>query len=1821
MAVYWSPGNGPYLPPQADPASNRRGGVAASPPTALLRPGYPPVSMPTNPGIRYGVPGATPYYVRQPQADPRNPRQSLRQPYPAFMNQDGVQMLGSSNPLLVHPAALSSIAAAAPEAAHQLKRPRIDSRGTGAPTAPLTIDTKETTGYQPQVEAISPTPEDRPAERDDIKSTKDDLLQKISKVDREIAKAESQIAKLKKKQEELEDAAKKPSTDSGNDEEKPNQSIAQNVYSENRRKASQSHANLNQFSPGNLLPLYNQPSDTEVYNNNKKEYTVFKKKLVEYFKKKNEENETRDRYMTVTYCKLTSEWTRKVNRSESSKKRKEREGKSREMYEKMFPELRKQREDKDRNERLGTRGTVRSDQEFQDVIDRIQEHELEEKKMHSYAVIPPPLLPPEDRRRKFTNNNGLVQDPLHVYNERKFVNMWTDAEKETFREKYLQHPKNFYMIAQYLERKCVSDCVQYYYLSKKTENYKQLLRKSRPRGGARRRPNNPTGEVIAPNLPGVVTRRTVQGLQAEKEGEGNKVASRSSTPQPPIKIEKESNEDSEKEGKGRKDRNPRDKKVDNESSDEEDSNQPVKCGPHPCIVCKSTVESSRAVPKERAGQLGLKEEDLDDNSRVCNTCWCKTLRSKCPLLSCSTSSKGKKLRHLPLKWKDLAPPTKDALINELQIPEGTKQVCTTCFGRINKRIGQLEDGDKKVEKEEVPWADAEIELLRLGLRSHGNNWEKISTTLPEKTPEQCKKYFYSMRKKLQLDKIVHEYKKANRPSGSEKPSLSSDEESGSSTSSCEDENNDNNTDKNKDLKAPEVPVSTAGPAPKSEQAEEGRKEEGAPRKEEAGYDSAATVSADETHEMDRRTLAGPKPFPTIPTSLQMSKAISVQDIMNNVIDKSLIRPFNQTPRTSEIQTIKDLLPDPASIPSHHSFMKGSLGLPPPDLEVRAISAAQSVAGRGPAAVEDGVLNLTTTKRARSPPSHPPPHPAEHVYRSQYIEQHHRGAPLGNPNPVPLGEKPPEAHGSSKLKTTHKESMNADNLLLKSYEKNNSIHTPNHMIPRSDPRHKIVSLPKSYPPPPQGSITRGQPIPQPQHPVGGRYDPNQLKAMQAQRGPGSLTSGTPVYTTDRRNAQVYAEPPRSSASGLDIHKKQSPFPAYPRPTGHEMRGSSSRSVLENDYIVAQSLPRKDQSEDFRAGQFRGIDHRGREVQIVDQRFDPRPPFYGAPPRGPNPYSNIRTDPKADMPPKDSGRGDPMVDMHDPRMAMDPRGRPTYPGYPTNMRDPGRRSPPRSAPTSRPQTSQAPAPRPGSITSGLPRSSVEIHTIPRQPEVSITKQPANPTSRPEYANQLSNFAEIALQQPKMRETDHRGNPSLTVTRTDMGVGSNRMQADLAKSVYDRNVRPTDDRSREMSRMQREQEVLMQKLNMMSEQERQKYYEEAKMATSQMGYKMPSLTTKNIIDLIVTNTIGKAMVGGSTAGALAAASAAYALKGRSDGPTTTAQSSMSMIPQVSPNKPGSSRSPSIKASDVEDRNNMMARTSPAVATSLGEHLDNMIKKEVQKNRTSPFPGLPPQSQAEAVEYWKRKQYPNDPNFMPRPPSQGSLPRPPSGGVAQLGSDERQIIRVAQNASPHPEKPPSRPMMESISPTNSDPARSTPNYAYQGADPMARFLAAAHRKPHEVDAAKSSGAILNYFNTQIAEAMKNDKTAEQPGKSGPTTNSVSMGPPNKRPLENDARGSPVGEPSGSTESPRKRYKHDDQGGPSDLPDSPGSGEMVIDESARPDSAHSHKTASPAPHADPALYPGYRQALPPRSSPGQPPRPPPQTNNPSRYEPLSDED
>ena len=54
---------------------------------------------------------------------------------------------------------------------------------------------------------------------------------------------------------------------------------------------------------------------------------MFKKKLVEYFKKAQAERERSESDMVITYSKLAARWNKRVDRVENSRKRKEREAK------------------------------------------------------------------------------------------------------------------------------------------------------------------------------------------------------------------------------------------------------------------------------------------------------------------------------------------------------------------------------------------------------------------------------------------------------------------------------------------------------------------------------------------------------------------------------------------------------------------------------------------------------------------------------------------------------------------------------------------------------------------------------------------------------------------------------------------------------------------------------------------------------------------------------------------------------------------------------------------------------------------------------------------------------------------------------------------------------------------------------------------------------------------------------------------------------------------------------------------------------------------------------------------------------------------------------------------------------------------------------------------------------------------------------------------------------------------------------------------------------------------------------------------------------
>uniref|UniRef100_A0A8C2X2R1 Nuclear receptor corepressor 1 n=1 Tax=Cyclopterus lumpus TaxID=8103 RepID=A0A8C2X2R1_CYCLU len=312
------------------------------------------------------------------------------------------------------------------------------------------------------------------------KLSKEELIQSMDRVDREIAKVEQQIFKLKKKQQQLEVEAAKPV-----EPEKPvtpppvehkHRSIVQIIYDENRVS--------NLLQTPRQEPLYNQPSDTKVYHDNIKTNQVMRKKLILFFKRRNHARKQREQKICQRYDQLMEAWEKKVERMENNPRRKAKDGRTREYYERQFPEIRKQREQQERFQRVGQRGTglsatiARSEHEISEIIDGLSEQENNEKQMRQLSVIPPMMYDTEQRRVRFINMNGLMDDPMKVYKGRQFMNVWNEHEKEIFKEKFVQHPKNFGLIASYLERKCVADCVLHYYLTKKNHNYKTLVRRN-----------------------------------------------------------------------------------------------------------------------------------------------------------------------------------------------------------------------------------------------------------------------------------------------------------------------------------------------------------------------------------------------------------------------------------------------------------------------------------------------------------------------------------------------------------------------------------------------------------------------------------------------------------------------------------------------------------------------------------------------------------------------------------------------------------------------------------------------------------------------------------------------------------------------------------------------------------------------------------------------------------------------------------------------------------------------------------------------------------------------------------------------------------------------------------------------------------------------------------------------------------------------------------------------------------------------------------------------------------------------------------------------
>lgn len=436
------------------------------------------------------------------------------------------------------------------------------------PSASTSINTSSC--YVPEVEAISPTPEDQ-KENSSLQAIKDKIIQEICKVEKDIASTQYQFDMLEKKQKEIKELHSRPLVDENGDKcIKLTTTLAEKIYQENRKKADESHkevlksnssltnvnTSMTESSFDEDIPIYHEFSDTKISQDIRKDFeNVMKQRLVKFFKRQHQLKKQREKFMIEEYDTLHAEWQKKVYKVENNYMKKQKDSKCREFYEKVFPELRKSREERERAiqkvktaiadklakekaaqeaaanpeaakeaEELAVAAAKEAEGNGEVVPETTPEPdqpippdpvEEERKRIYQLSVVTPLCIDERQKRYSFLNNNGFVKDPVALFKAAKNQTFWNEKEKEIFLDKLLLFGKNFEIIARFLDKKQTQDCIEYYYLTKKKINYKMLIRKQ-----ARKRKNQKqnVAALLAGNNGGATPNSTFPSTNSTTSG-------------------------------------------------------------------------------------------------------------------------------------------------------------------------------------------------------------------------------------------------------------------------------------------------------------------------------------------------------------------------------------------------------------------------------------------------------------------------------------------------------------------------------------------------------------------------------------------------------------------------------------------------------------------------------------------------------------------------------------------------------------------------------------------------------------------------------------------------------------------------------------------------------------------------------------------------------------------------------------------------------------------------------------------------------------------------------------------------------------------------------------------------------------------------------------------------------------------------------------------------------------------------------------------------------------------------------------------------------
>ncbi|WVQ99220.1 hypothetical protein IAU59_006352 [Kwoniella sp. CBS 9459] len=152
------------------------------------------------------------------------------------------------------------------------------------------------------------------------------------------------------------------------------------------------------------------------------------------------------------------------------------------------------------NRRRGAGDAVTTEAEFEAILAGLADTAAKDPtyRANKTSAVVPDMLLGEERKLRYDDDNDLITDPLAFYDfEGNAEPIWAPEERALFVRRYMAYPKQFGRVADGISAKTASDCVLYYYRTKKEVDYKGMLASKRGGGKKKTMPIKKGGKSAA----------------------------------------------------------------------------------------------------------------------------------------------------------------------------------------------------------------------------------------------------------------------------------------------------------------------------------------------------------------------------------------------------------------------------------------------------------------------------------------------------------------------------------------------------------------------------------------------------------------------------------------------------------------------------------------------------------------------------------------------------------------------------------------------------------------------------------------------------------------------------------------------------------------------------------------------------------------------------------------------------------------------------------------------------------------------------------------------------------------------------------------------------------------------------------------------------------------------------------------------------------------------------------------------------------------------------------------------------------------------------